>query len=585
MTTNDIYVSPSGDNSNNGSFESPLKTVSKAFQMSLPGNVINLRQGTYREKIDVYQGGGTREAPVTLKPYQDEKVILKGSDIVTDWKIFAGSVWMKQDVGYNPQQVFVDFDSTHKYPLKQISRPVYNYSSFQYPEPHRALSDMVQGSFYYDSAVKTLFIWLEDGSNPNEHTIEVSSRSRILFLGVPFVNIEGLSFYHSSGTGEQTSAVELGPNSTMDNCNIEYCDFAGLGMGYLKTDTRVFNSNISHNGNSGINAPGTKNFLVSNCRMNGNNYRQFNPLWHAGGFKAAADAYGTVEKCEVGFNQGSGIWFDYCNGGARITINDNYIHDNQPKDSAIFLEVCKNVKVYSNRVENNTRRGIYISASDDVEVYDNLFKGTKGHATVDLGGMPRDNNTLTNNYIHDNIIESSTTNYDIGIAIDNGTTITNNKSDKNQISRLSGEPLFMYGGTRYIGLKAWQLASKQDLNSNTSTAPEPEPLPEEPEQPPAPDPVSTTQRLSVGVNQLVDLVDGAKYTGIVDVLVSAVSDQPITAIALYINGDLKLRVQGNTLRYTWDTSTLPKNRSHTFYISAIDKSNKLQKKYIKVYVI
>jgi len=584
----EIYVAPNGDNLNPGSYDKPLKTISKAFSISVPGDKILLKTGTYREKVEIFSGGGTRESPIKLSSVPGEKVSIRGSDVVKDWTIHNSYIWKKTGIDYNPQQVFVDFDDNHKLPLKQIGKPAYNYSSFHLPIIIGSdLSTMIESSFYYDKSTKTLYVWLPNNQNPNEHTMEVSSRNRIFFSSAPYIDIENLSFYHSSAGGEQSSAVELGPGSVMKNCNVQYCDFTGLGMGYLKSDTKVYDSNLSYNGNSGINAPGTKNFLIYGCRMNGNNYRNFNPLWHAGGFKAAAKSYGTLENNEVAFNNGSGIWFDYCNSGSKIIVKNNHIHDNQPKEAAIFLEVTTNADVYANRITNNTRRGIYISASNNVTAYANEIIGTKGYSAIEIHGMPRDGASLKNNHIHSNIIQDGISTYDLVIAPSNGTTIMNNVSDKNIISRLSGEPIFM-GDKKYIGLKAWQTYSKQDLNSNPVVK-EPEPIPVPPKEEPIPAPipepsVPSESHIIVGVNKIVELKDGDTYSGVVDIILTAKSKNPVTSMALYINGDLKIRSSGDVLRYTWDTRSLQKNRSYMIYVSATDSSNVLQKKNIKVYV-
>lgn len=585
-----IYVSPSGADDNPGTLEKPYKTVLMGLSSARAGDTVFLREGTYRERVDLHSGAGAVGSPIRLTSYQGERANMRGSDVVTGWENHSGSIWKKSAWEVNSQQVFVDFDLEHKLPLKQIGMPAYNYTSFYYPNPIGTdLSSMFAGSFFYDKVDKTLYVWLPDGSDPNQHVMEVSTRSRILFLGGSHYSISEIDFYHSSIGSQQGSSVELGSDSEIYNCNIQYMDFTGLGLGYLKSNTRAYDCDISYNGNSGINAPGTRNFSVFGVKMYGNNYRDFNPLWHAGGFKAAADAYGSVESCDVAYNRGSGIWFDYCNGGQPIVIKDNYIHDNGPKEAAIFLEVSKNCKVFDNKIVNNERRGIYIAASDHVEAKNNTVTGVKGYSAIEIDGMPRSGATLISNTLRQNTIEKCTSGYDLVITppLTDG-TISGNSSDLNSFSRDDGEPVFMYDKV-VKGLDEWRKISGQDMNS-TSTGTKPPPVEEPPEEkPPVEEPVpeiptDTFPDIHAGVAVIQDLVEGATYTGVVNLAIIVTSQYRINSTALYINSVLVKREPGSVLDYEWDTTKLDKKRSYQFYISAIDEKNQLSKKNIRVYI-
>ncbi|MCD4791913.1 MAG: T9SS type A sorting domain-containing protein [Bacteroidales bacterium] len=81
-TNNCYYVAPTGDDSNNGSFDSPWATVEKAFTSVEPGDSVYFRGGTYTisSTIDTkYNTNPTADSPVTFTNYQDEKVIINSS--------------------------------------------------------------------------------------------------------------------------------------------------------------------------------------------------------------------------------------------------------------------------------------------------------------------------------------------------------------------------------------------------------------------------------------------------------------------------------------------------------------------------
>lgn len=461
------YVSTAGNDSNGGtSVDSPLRTIQKAVSKSVAGDTVLIRSGTYREQVEITVAG-TATSPINVFAYPNEVPIIKGSDVVTGWTQHTSTIWKKTAWPHNSQQVFVDFDAKPAKSLQQIGMPSQYYASWEYPSPvGNGLSSMTAGTFYYDAAALTLYVWLADGSDPNKHVMEASVRRRLFFMHQPYIHLKGLVFRHSNTSAftQQGAAVELSSNSVIETCDIQYVDFTGLGMGYLQNNARAYNCNVSNNGNSGVTAVGSTNFLVANVTMNGNNNRNFNPLWHAGGFKGVAKAHGVLENNEVGHNNGSGIWFDYANSNAQIVIRNNYIHDNGPVDSAIFFEVSNNGLIYNNVLVNNRRRGIYLSAANNTRVFNNTIAGTGDRAGIEIGGMPRGSATLTNNAVYNNIVSHGSSQYDLYIMPDNGTSITGNKSDYNDFYRATSS-INLWSGSAYHDLPAWRSATGLDIHS------------------------------------------------------------------------------------------------------------------------
>ncbi len=466
------YVATNGSDFASGLWmASPFRTVQKAMDTAVAGDIVYVRGGVYREQVDVQRGGGTAGNPVRVQNYNGENVVIKGSEVVTGWTRHSGSVWKKTGWLANSQQVFVDFDdlnpSAGPKPLQQIGVPSTYYTAWEYNVPvGSGLSSMVPGSFWYDAPTATLYVWLADGSDPNAHVVEASVRRRLFFMARPWIVLEGLRFRHSNGAAfsQQSAAIEMSSNSIVQRCDVQYTDFTGVAMGYLQTNTQLLDSVVSNNGALGVVAAATTNFRVAGNTLNANNYRNFNPLWHAGGFKAATKAYGVVESNLVAYNNGSGVWFDYANSGMPIVIRSNYIHSNGPKDSGIFFEVSKNGLIYNNVVANNTRRGIYISASDNTRVLNNTVTRISGHAGIEFGGMPREGATLTNNQMLNNIVSHGTTTQDVMIAAPNGGTIQGNTSNYNVIYR-GTSAIRLYSGAAYYDLLKWRSATGLDVNS------------------------------------------------------------------------------------------------------------------------
>jgi parallel beta-helix repeat protein len=464
------YVAPTGNDGNAGSIAAPFRTISRGVSKAVAGDTVYVRGGTYREDVEMSTGGSAGN-PIRVLAYAGEIPLVKGSDVVTGWVKHNGAIWKKTGWQSNSQQVFVDFDAAPGKSLQQIGMPASHYTSWEYPSPVGSnVNTMIAGSFYYEKASATLYVWLKDGSDPNSHAMEVSTRRRVFFMSRPYVQLKGFAFRHSntSAFAQQGAAVELSSHSSIEDCDIEYMDFAGLGLGYQQDGASAIHCNVSNNGNTGVNAVSATNFVVSGMKLNNNNSRNFNTLWHAGGFKAATDSYGTVRDSEISFNNGSGVWFDFCDTGKPIVIRNNYIHDNGPKEAAVFFEVSANGLITNNVISRNQRRGVYVSASRNTQVVNNTIEGTLDRAAIELAGMPRGTATLTDNVVQNNIISGTSAQYDLYIQPDSGTSIARNKSDFNLFYRSSGV-VQLWKGTMFGDLSTWNKSTGNDLRSVRSS--------------------------------------------------------------------------------------------------------------------
>ena len=76
-----------------GSAEKPFKTISAASKIAQPGDTITVHAGTYRERITPPRGGTSNSTRITYRAAPGETAIIKGSEIIRDWKPFQGDVW------------------------------------------------------------------------------------------------------------------------------------------------------------------------------------------------------------------------------------------------------------------------------------------------------------------------------------------------------------------------------------------------------------------------------------------------------------------------------------------------------------
>ncbi|MFE3453806.1 right-handed parallel beta-helix repeat-containing protein [Nonomuraea sp. NPDC059194] len=105
-----LFVDPTGDDSNPGTIERPFATLDRARQAAEPGDVVNLRAGTYRltepflltaaDSGVVYQAYGYGTAV-------QEKVVISGGRQITGWRRGEDGVCRAEVPGLATRQLYV----------------------------------------------------------------------------------------------------------------------------------------------------------------------------------------------------------------------------------------------------------------------------------------------------------------------------------------------------------------------------------------------------------------------------------------------------------------------------------------------
>lgn len=102
------YVSNTGSDINNGtSLKTPFLTIQKAADVAVAGDIVNVRNGVYREMVDLKANG------VTYQPYNGENVIINGADLMLLWVEKSGSSYQSTmswdlDPAWGSNQLFCD---------------------------------------------------------------------------------------------------------------------------------------------------------------------------------------------------------------------------------------------------------------------------------------------------------------------------------------------------------------------------------------------------------------------------------------------------------------------------------------------
>ena len=102
----EYHVSVKGSDANKGSVTKPFKTISAAAQVTMPGDVITVHEGTYRECINPPRGGESDTNRITYQAAKGEKVVIKGSEVIKGWTKVKNDTWMVKI----PKTFFGDFN-------------------------------------------------------------------------------------------------------------------------------------------------------------------------------------------------------------------------------------------------------------------------------------------------------------------------------------------------------------------------------------------------------------------------------------------------------------------------------------------
>ena len=88
----DIHVSALVEVSGDGSSAAPFKTIQEAAKIAAAGDQVIIHAGTYRETV-IPTNSGTIDSRITFMPFNDEVVVIDGSDLVTNWSLYKNEIY------------------------------------------------------------------------------------------------------------------------------------------------------------------------------------------------------------------------------------------------------------------------------------------------------------------------------------------------------------------------------------------------------------------------------------------------------------------------------------------------------------
>lgn len=232
----EYHVSPSGNDAANGSVETPLRTINRAAQLALPGDTVTVHQGAYREWIDPLNGGESNTKRILYRAAEDEKVEIKGSELVTGWKREKKNKQVWKVVlpnrffgNYNPfnDRLYGDWlwsDKVHHTAdvyLNDVSLyETFSLDKVYQPDTLRTIRDPkgCTNVWFAEVDAENTTIYANFGSvDPNKEVTEVSVRPTCFYPtreGLNYITIRGFNFSQAATQWAAPTAEQIGMIAT-----------------------------------------------------------------------------------------------------------------------------------------------------------------------------------------------------------------------------------------------------------------------------------------------------------------------------------------------------------------------------------
>ncbi|MBE6477400.1 MAG: DUF1565 domain-containing protein [Propionibacteriaceae bacterium] len=403
-----IHVSAaSGDDSNAGSAQAPLRTLGAALEAAGDGDTIELADGDYREGELV-----VRKQVTIVSADGAGKATLNGADVVTDWTASGDGTWStphdkvrfcdvcttdpdpaRLGAAAHPEQVFIDgVEQT-----QVLSRDELKPGTFFVDDPQPVTLKQEGNSWGGFNAAPHRGVSYVLGSDPTGHTVEITQHSRALTLSGDGIVVDGLDVtkyspvqrwdYADPEIGTSTGAEMVmmhGTDNTYRNATFSH---SGMGTALDLSDaTRatVSGNTFARNAAGGLGINTSHGVTITNNSWYDNNRGEMSladcgAYCTIGDLKATHsenvtfsfntfDYAGAPDRSQPGSTGGQpALWLD--EGMINSTIAANYFVNTK---KAIIAEVSSATTIASNIV-NGAGSAIVIAGSDHTQVWNNTI--------------------------------------------------------------------------------------------------------------------------------------------------------------------------------------------------------------------
>jgi hypothetical protein len=382
VSAKEFHVSVNGNDQDKGSASKPFRTISAAARAAQPGDVISVHEGVYRERISPPRGGESDTKRIVYQVARGEKVLITGSEVVTNWMRAQGEVWKVTLPnsffgGFNPYSDLIHGDWFNPQGREHHTGAVYLNGDWlaEAAKLDDVLKPVGKTPLWFGQVDQDhTTIWAQFKEvDPNVQLVEINVRRAVFYPekpGINYITVRGFMLRDAATPWAPPTAEQVGLIGThwskgwIIEISHSRCSGVTLGKygdqwdntsantaeGYVKTIERalqngwnketighhiVRNNTIHDCEQTGICGSMGAVFsqIVSNHIYNIWAQRLFAGA-EMGGIKIHASIDVLIKHNRI-HNAGRGMWMDWMAQGTRIT--GNLCYDNTQED--LFVEV------------------------------------------------------------------------------------------------------------------------------------------------------------------------------------------------------------------------------------------------------
>lgn len=418
---NEYHVSVNGNDKNEGSLSRPFKTISAAANAAMPGDIITVHGGVYREQITPPRGGNSDGERIVYQAAKGEKVEIKGSEVIKGWKKITNDTWQAKIPNsffgqFNPYNDLIRGDWFWPTPKERIYHTGAVYLNGDWLMEAEKKGEVLSATdeknplwwAEVDSTATTIWAQFKN-ADPNTETVEINARQTIFYPDKSFINfitVRGFVMEHAATNWAPPTAEQMGLIGThwsrgwiIENNVIRYSKCVGISLGkygdafdnksaesaegYVGTINRA----LAYGWNKGtVGSHIVRNNEIAFCEQAGivgsmgcafsiierNTIHDIHVRRLFNGAEMAAIKFHGAIDVQIQNNHiyhtNLGLWLDWMAQGAQV--KNNLMHDNS---TDVFFEVDHGPMLISNNLLLS-KTSMLMNASGAAIVH-NLFGG------------------------------------------------------------------------------------------------------------------------------------------------------------------------------------------------------------------
>ena len=243
------HVAATGTDRADGSATAPLRTINAAAALAQAGDTVRVHEGEYREWVTPARGGLSDRRRITYEAVEGERVIIKGSERITEWIPDDGTVWRAVVPnalfgGFNPfaEEVGGDWlvrptsgECKHLGDVYLNGRSFYEVHDVAAVSAAPTRSEAVDGwtglvepvldvdqtryVWYAEVGEESTTIWANfQGADPNSELVEINVRRSVFYPTehhLDYITVRGFEMAHAATPWAPPTADQpglIGPN-------------------------------------------------------------------------------------------------------------------------------------------------------------------------------------------------------------------------------------------------------------------------------------------------------------------------------------------------------------------------------------